>query len=314
MTGSAGRADFDVQGHRGALGYRPGNTLAGFELAGRLGASAVELDVRLSADGVAVVWHDPVLTPGTCIPEDPRWLGRRIDELTVAQLEHVDIGSLTHAGLAQQTPAPGQKLVTLSDVLSRVSHSEPMMRFVVEVKVDSHDASQRRRSPELVERALDDIHRSGLADRVAVHSFDWAVLAFAAELAPHVKRSALASVRANGAWLGDGTGPAGAGSAGLRVEDLPAAARDAGAHIVCPYFGDAIDEMRDDPDVEPPGRDFVDRCHAAGLTVIPWTVDAPADLRLMVDAGVDGVVTNYPDRARAVAGWGRGQPSANSEA
>ncbi|MEP7160028.1 MAG: glycerophosphodiester phosphodiesterase family protein [Dermatophilaceae bacterium] len=304
MTGSAGRAGFDVQGHRGALGYRPGNTLAGFELAGRLGASAVELDVRLSADGVAVVWHDPVLTSGTCLPADPRWLGRRVDELTATQLKHVDIGSLTNPGLAQQVPAQDERLLTLSDVLLRVSVAEPAMRFVVEVKVDPDDESQRRRSTELVERTLDDIHSSGVSDRVAVHSFDWAVLALAADLAPHVRRSALASVRVSGAWLGDGTGPAGAGSAGLRVEDLPAAARDAGAHVVCPHFGDAFDEMSADPGVDPPGREFVDRCHAVGLTVIPWTVDTPADLRLVVDAGVDGVVTNYPDRARAVAGWG----------
>ena len=63
---AAGMRGFDVQGHRGALGHLPDHTVAGYALAGRLGATSVELDVRLSADGVPVVWHDPVLVPRRC--------------------------------------------------------------------------------------------------------------------------------------------------------------------------------------------------------------------------------------------------------
>lgn len=88
----------------------------------------------------------------------------------------------------------------------------------------------------------------------------------------------------------------------LPVQDLPSAARDAGAHVVCPYFALPFGSTSTEPGFELlADRDLTDRCHSLGLRIVPWTVDEPADLALVARAGVDGVVTNSPERACAVA-------------
>ncbi len=295
-------AGFDVQGHRGALGYLPENSGAGFALAARLGATSVELDVRLSADGVPMVWHDPVLDLRRCRPPHPSLVGRRVDELTSQQLGEVLIGEHTREEHPGQRPAPGERMLSLRALFDQVTRVSPMMRFVVEVKVDQHDPRQRDRRAELVAATCAVIADCGVFDRSTVHSFDWAVLAQAADVAPHLRRSALASVRVDGCWFGDALGVAGAGAAPLPVRDLPSAARDAGAHVVCPYFALPYGGTSTAPGFELlANKDLADRCHALGLRIVPWTVDDPADLALVVQAGVDGVVTNYPDRARRVA-------------
>ena len=291
-----------MQGHRGALGHLPENTLAGFEVAASLGATSVELDVRLSADGVPMVWHDPVLDPARCRSPHPSIVGRRVDELTAAQLSEVVIGEHTREEHSGQVPAPGERMLTLRELFDRVSSVSPTMRFVVEVKVDQHDQRQRDRRAELVAATCAVIADCGVSDRSTIHSFDWAVLAQAADVAPHLRRSALASIRLQGCWFGDALGAVGAGAVPLPVRDLPSAARDAGAHVVCPYFSLPFGGTSTEPGFELlADRDLTDRCHSLGLRIVPWTVDQPADLALVARAGVDGVVTNYPERARRVA-------------
>src|SRR5690242_21710822 len=72
---------FDVEGHRGAKGLVVENTLASFTAAFDAGVTGVELDVRLTADGEVVVWHDPVLLPEKCLPTGSDLVGARLGEL-----------------------------------------------------------------------------------------------------------------------------------------------------------------------------------------------------------------------------------------
>lgn len=278
---------FDVEGHRGAAGLAPENTVAGFLAAFEAGATGVELDVRLSADGHVVVWHDPTLRADKC-RSDAGLVGARVDELTLAQLQTVDVGSLTAPEFPHQRAAPGARILTLLQLLEACGDWAPDVWWTIEVKVDPTDHRSRATRSQLVEEVMAVVHRVGVARRCFIHSFDWAVLDAARDLDPGVLRSALAEVgdtyRPGSAWLGS-----------VRWEDhrddLAGAAAALGAHVVAPDFG-ACD------------RDFVTRAHDLGLGVLPWTVNEPDDQHRMVEIGVDGFITDYPDRALALLGLG----------
>lgn len=275
---------FDVQGHRGAKGLVVENTLESFRAAYEAGVSGIELDVRLTADGEVVVWHDAVLLPHKVRSDTPGLVGSRIADLTLAQLRSVDVGSQTLEAFPDQQPAAGAHIATLAEVLSLGVEHPSGIWWTVELKVDPSDPAEVATRRLLVEKVLACLHEAGLDDQSFVHSFDWAVLELARDLAPAVGRSAL--VEAGVTWE-----PGSAWTGSVRVGethiDVCAGAAAVGAHVVSPEHV-LVDEA------------FVARARELGLGVLPWTVNDTGTMRALVEAGVDGLVTDYPDRAAAV--------------
>ena len=277
---------FDVEGHRGAKGLVVENILASFDAAYRVGATGVELDVRLTADGHVVVWHDAELLPHKCRSTGPDLVGARVDDLTLAQLRTVDVGSLTLPECPQQQADPGAHISTLSEVLAHGVERAPGVWWTIELKVDPRDDREVAARRQLLEGVLADVHAHGVERQCFVHSFDWAVLELSAELAPGVLRSAL--VESSVTWH-PGSPLTGSVVPGETHHDVFDGAVAVGARVISPEHS-----MVD--------RTFVERAHAAGLAVLPWTVNEPARIAELVEAGVDGVVSDYPDRALAVVG------------
>jgi glycerophosphoryl diester phosphodiesterase len=124
-----------VIAHRGASGSAPENTLPAFELAVRQGADAIELDVRLTADGIPVVIHDPTLERTTDIRA-------RVADLTLAQLQEVDAGArfTPDGGRTYPFRAAGVRVPTLDEVL----RSFPGTPLLVEVKEVAAQEAVRR--------------------------------------------------------------------------------------------------------------------------------------------------------------------------
>ncbi|MEO5743864.1 MAG: glycerophosphodiester phosphodiesterase family protein [Terracoccus sp.] len=270
----------DIEGHRGARGLVVENTLPSMTAALDAGVTGIELDVRMSADGQLVVWHDPILLPEKCRTTRGDLIGARIDELTLDQLRTVDVGSQTLPEFATQRPAPGAQIPTLAEVFTLGEHRSSTMWWTVEVKLDPTDERQVARRERLVEATLAAVHEAGVARRCFVHSFDWAVLDLSGALDPGVLRSALTQARhfsAGSPWTGS-IDPAEHG------EDLISGVAAVGARVVAPDFA-LVD------------ADLVRRAHALDISVLTWTVNEPADLTRMLDLGVDGIVTDYPDRA-----------------
>lgn len=274
----------DIEGHRGARALAPENTLAGIRAGIRAGATAIETDVRLSADGALVLWHDQVLRPGSCRFTGPDLSGARVDELTLAQLRTVDIGSTTHARFPAQRPDPGARFVTLHEALELGDELAPTIWWTLELKVDPTHPRSLATRPALLEGVIAEAHEHGLTDRCFIHSFDWGVLDLSRRLDPTLPRSALVEMgktyAPGSAWLGS-----------VRWEDhrndVAGAAAALGACVVGPEFVDV-------------DRPLVERAHALGVSVLPWTVNEPDDLRRMHEIGVDGIVTDDPAAARAV--------------
>jgi glycerophosphoryl diester phosphodiesterase len=159
-----------VFAHRGGAGLAPENTLAAFDAGLAAGADGLELDVRLAADGVAVVHHDSRLERTTN-------LRGPVSVWTSAELARADAGFQFRRDGA--TPFRGQSIgvPTLRDVLARYRD----VAIIIELK----EASRQ-----LVQIVLDDVQRADAYDRVCVGSFSWRALRQVRALAPQIATSA----------------------------------------------------------------------------------------------------------------------------
>lgn len=273
-----------MQGHRGARGHLPESTWPGFLRAVQLGATTIEFDVRLTADGQVVIWHDATLEraePGGHESGD-----RSVRASWIARLPAREV-------LAAPISPAGDRVMTLVQTLRRMRTELPGTWADIEVKVD-HDVPGAPivREP-LVDAVLGDIAAADMAHRAILHSFDWAVLARATTPAPELPRSALVesqTLRSGSPWLA-GLDPSGWTGPG----DVVAAAASVGAHALCPNREWPADGNPVAPDghLEPP---LIRAAHEAGMPVIPWTVNDPAQIARLVRLGVDGLVSDFPER------------------
>jgi glycerophosphoryl diester phosphodiesterase len=272
----------EIQGHRGARGLWPENTLAGFAGAIGLGVDVLELDVALTADGVPVLHHDQVLRDGTvrdrgpCRPGDPLfpYVGRPIRELTLEQVKTVDAGVSPKRFAQTQTAVPGAEVPTLAEVCELVAPYD--VTLAVEIKTDPTWTDVET----ITSAAVKVLESGGLTGRTRLLAFDWRVLAAARELLPSAERVALIEPDTlDSEWLA-GIDPAGG---------LVAAAVAAGATMLSPKAVMITPEL-------------ITAAHESDLPVVVWTVNDPAEMTRHIAFGADAIVTDYPDRLRAVLG------------
>jgi glycerophosphoryl diester phosphodiesterase len=303
-------APLDLEGHRGARGLAPENTLPAFARALGIGVTTLEMDTGVTRDGVVVVTHDEALNPAIARGPDGRWLaatGPAIHELTFAELEGYDVGRLDPdsryaRGFPAQVPVDGTRVPRLADVFALVrAAGNDTVRFNVETKL-SADRPDLTLAPEPFARALiAEIRRAGMERRVTIQSFDWRTLQVAQREAPGIPTVYLTSRQrfldnvCTGPRARDpDVAPADCGpsewTAGFQLRELgsvPRMVKAAGGSAWSPYFGD-LDAAK------------VAEAHGLGLKVVVWTVNRPADLERMIELGVDGIITDRPDMAREV--------------
>jgi glycerophosphoryl diester phosphodiesterase len=286
LAGCASR--LDVQGHRGARGLAPENTLHGFDVARAAGVTTLELDIGITRDGVPVIAHDPRLNPNFTRDEHGRWLeadGPAIRALTWAELQRYDVGRLKPgtpyaAAFAQQQPRDGARVPTLAALFERVAAAgDRAVRFNIETKLRP-DAPNATADPATFVSALLDVVRAhGMTSRVTVQSFDWRTLRLVQREAPSVPTACLTArtVADDGRW-----------TAGLRLSEhgsVPKLVKAAGCGTWSPPFAaltaDALAEAR-----------------GLGLKVVVWTVNEPADIERMLALGVDGIISDHPERVQ----------------
>jgi len=292
---------FDLQGHRGARGLAPENTLAGFEAALAVGVSTLELDVVITADGVPVISHDTAPNPDITRDAGGRWLqarGRPFFELTLEQLQELDVGRINPVSryatdFPGQRPADGQRIPTLAELFERVQALRAeQVRFNIETKINPLRAGESP-EPEAFVRAVVDVVRAwGMGSRVSIQSFDWRTLAAAQRLAPELPVVHLTAQlpRMNTLDSGHWTG-------GLHLRDhadVPALVAAAGGQTWSPHHSNLSQRL-------------ISRARRLGLQVIPWTVNEVTDMERLLDWGVDGIITDYPDRLRTLMAQ-RGMP------
>ncbi len=276
-----------IIGHRGARGLFPENTLEGFAAALALGIDAVELDVALTADDVVVVTHDPALNPNLTRDTHGAWLEAPTPSLRLlraADLSAYDVGRLRpgtaySALYPNQSPRDGACIPTLDAVL----RLDRLAQFVIELKTLPGEPGRTASGPELAEAVLATADATDATPRVTVEGFDWRGPRHLHRTRPDVRLAWLTraeTVRDAATWW-DGPVPADFGGS------VPRAVAAEGGPVWAPDHNDLTHAL-------------VDEAHALGLQVIPWTVNDPADMRRLIGWGVDGLVTDRPDRARAI--------------
>nr|WP_279343609.1 glycerophosphodiester phosphodiesterase [Variovorax terrae] len=281
-----------MQAHRGGRGLAPENTLAAFEHALEIGVTTLELDVGITVDGVAVVSHDPYLNPAITRDASGQWLaakGPLIKSLTLAQLQTYDVGRINPASpyaaqFGTQAPRDGQRVPTLASLFALVkNYGADGVRFNIETKLNPSQPGDTVGVEAMTRTLLQAVRDAGMARRVTVQSFDWRSLQLVQQLAPEIPTVYL-TVQAG---ANDNTRDS-AWTAGFQLGQhgsVPRLVKAAGGAVWSPNAG-AVTEA------------LVKEAQALGLQVIPWTVNNPADLQRLMDWGVDGLITDYPDRLR----------------
>lgn len=258
----------EVQGHRGARGVRLENTLPAFEAAIEAGVDLIELDLVVTRDGELVIFHDFCINPEICANLDGSEIsspGPLIYSLSLAQLKQFECKQ--NPLFPSQLPTKGISIPTLRELLTMISNSPypnaKKVRLNLEIKRDPNHP-ELTPSPEVfAKKVLDIVKKNEFSDRVYYSSFDPEVLAELRKL------------------------DSGLIIAYLKEDDLEGfveKALELRANIVSPehiFIQDA---------------NFVHSLKLLGFEVVVWTVNDGERMLELIELGVDGIITDYPEK------------------
>ncbi len=270
---------FQLQGHRGARGLFPENTIEGFRSARDLGVGCFEIDVGVTSDGFVVVHHDLALNPDVA-SMDGRWPQGSlplIRQLTLEDLGDFEVGRIRPgsgyaATFPDQVPAPGAGIPTLAEALA----FDPAMHWNIELKLQPDRPDWTVGAEDMTERVLDVVEAAGAADRVTLQSFDWRAPRHARRIRPDVKRGWLTraeTIADPELWWGRAA-----------AASVPQVVAEEGGGTWTPAWEELTEAA-------------LAEAHHLGLQVIPWTVNQVEDMQRLIAWGVDGLITDHPERA-----------------
>lgn len=240
--------------------------------------------------------HDPRLNPDLTRGPDGQWIaapGPTVRSLTRAELERYDIGRINPASryasqFAQQKPVDGERFPTLAALYAMAG---PNVRFNIETKLDPAKPDDTLDPAQFTRVVVDAIRAANAVERTTLQSFDWRILLEARRIAPEIKTACLSIESNNMDTVRRTTGQPSAWLGGLDLAaesgSLPRLVKAAGCSVWSPFWRNVT-------------ADNVKEAHALGLKVVPWTVNTPTDMAALIDLGVDGLITDYPDRAQPV--------------
>lgn len=271
---------FDIQGHRGCRGLMPENTISAFLKALDLGVTTLELDVVISKDRQVVVSHEPYFNSAFSIRPDGTPVSKSEERsLVLYRMDYVDIRRYDVGSNGNPAYPEQQKLKTYKPLLSEVieqaeayrkARNLPAFSYNIELKSEPSEYNKSQPEPAAFCDLVQAIIGKQLApDRVIMQSFDFGILKYWKQQTnsgkyPKVRLAAL-------------------------VENLRSSEKN-------------IEELGFRPDIYSPyyrllSADKIARLHNQGIIVIPWTVNQRDDMVRLKTQGVDGLITDYPDRA-----------------
>ncbi len=264
---------FDWQGHRGARGLMPENSLPGFLEALNYPVKTLELDLAISRDNKLVVSHEPWFSSAFCTrPNGQAVTESEEQNLMIYGMDYdsvaaFDCGSRGHAGFPDQRPSPTRKPLLREVVQAadkyRAGQNKPLPNYNIEIK--SKPEWDNVLTPEVevfAKLVVREVQRLGISNRACIQSFDPRALE-----AVHALDSTLTT-----AFL----------------IETPGSVQNQLKRLSFP------------PDIYSPEhvlltRSVVNRAHQLGMQVIPWTVNDVLTMRSLIRMGVDGIITDYPN-------------------
>lgn len=294
---------FDLEAHRGGRDVRPENTLYSYAYAIELGATSIECDMQLTKDGQIVMSHNPILNSDITRDENGNYIENNkydIRLMTVDELKKFDVGVMDpNCGEYYDLHGKTQftydaKIPTLEELMQLIqSYGDKNIVLNIETKSYPDPASAGYKNnadpKKFVEVFNNIVKKYDMEDRVVLQSFDWQTLIEMKKLNPNISTSALRQEQPSwgrdseslrryekkkSPWLG-----------GLDIKDYQGnpvkAAHAIGADIISPYYTEI-------------SKQDVDEAHSLGMKVVPWTVNNEKDMNMLLDMGVDGIISDKP--------------------
>ncbi|MBC8985745.1 glycerophosphodiester phosphodiesterase [Pedobacter sp. N36a] len=264
---------FSMEGHRGARGLMPENTIIAMKKAIDLGITTLEMDTHLTKDGAVVVTHDDYLSPAfmldpngkDLLPEDAKKYP--VYQMTYAELKGFDLGSKYYPAFPQQekikTYIPRLEELIDSVQLYLKDKCKKQMFYNIETKCAPEGDGVLNPDPEtFVKLLMAVIEQKGITPFVVIQSFDKRTLQVLNKKYPEVRTSYLV---------------ANTKSFEENIADLG----------FSPFILSPVHQMVN--------AELVKKCHDQGIKVIPWTVNSAADIQRLKDLKVDGIISDYPN-------------------
>uniref|UniRef100_UPI0032EBA8BA glycerophosphodiester phosphodiesterase n=1 Tax=Ekhidna sp. TaxID=2608089 RepID=UPI0032EBA8BA len=262
----------DIQGHRGARGLAPENSIPAFLMAAEMGVNTLELDLVVSKDHQLVVSHEPFFSPDFCLRPD----GNRIPadsiiniyQMEYAEIKKFDCGSIGNPRFPDQEKMSVYKPL-LSEVLDQVKEAGfDSIRYNIELKTQLETDSIFHPTPDIFsELVVSLLKEKNLLDRVTIQSFDFRTLRYIRANYPEIQLAAL-------------------------IENELSWKDNIGQLSFTPEIYSSYYQLL--------SQDIVKEIQTAGMRVVPWTVNDSAEMKKLIAWGVDGIITDYPDRALKV--------------
>ncbi len=264
---------FMVFGHQGARGMMPENTIPGMLIALDLGVDVLDMDVVVSKDQQVVLSHAPYFSYEISTQPNSKAIAFKDEKkynlfkMDYADIKKFDVGMKTHQRFPGQAKIKAYKPL-LGEVIDSVEHyvKEKRLRkpiYAIETAFIRKGDGEFQPEPGVaVELIMAIVKEKKMTKRVLIQSFDMRTLQYLKEHYPKIKTVLMIDEKQD--------------------------------------FEESVEKLGFKPDYYSPyyvlvGKGLVDRCHDAGVKIIPWTVNATKDLQYLLNLGVDGIVTDFPN-------------------
>ncbi len=262
--------DFTLQGHRGARGYLPENTIESCCRAVELGVDGLEIDVCVTRDKQIIVSHEPFMSRLICVFPDGKPVntegGLFLKNMTVKEIQAFDCGSRGNARFPTQQPLKSCKptFYELINGVHKFCEAKKILTPFWNIEVKSHRQWYGRLVPtppvfcKLLERPLSILPENSFY----ISSFDPLFLREMRRKMPKIPLAFLTE----------------------RKESFIESRRRLGflPMIYSPFYNNITTQM-------------VKKAHAKGVKIMTWTVNDKADIKRLKNMGVDGIITDFPD-------------------
>lgn len=272
------REQFDLQGHRGARGLVPENTIPSMLKALDYGVNTLELDVVISKDKKVLVSHEPFLNHKICKNAQGETI-KEADEktynlyqMTYDSIARCDCGSMGNPGYPEQQKMAAFKplLADLIDATEKYAREKglPAPRYNIETKIEPESDNIYHPEPqEFMELVYQVVKEKGILERTCIQSFDVRTLQVLKKTDEKITIALLVAKN--------------------------------------PFYENAIQELGFKPNVYSPYHllvtsSLIEYGQKEGIRVIPWTVNDLDTMKKLAQMGVDGIITDYPDRAQGL--------------
>ncbi len=266
---------FDMEGHRGARGLMPENTIPAMMKALELGVTTLEMDVVITADRKVILSHEPFFNhdisthPGVVPITAENEKQYNIFKMSYEETRMIDVGSKQHPRFPRQKNLPATKPLLSEVIDSAEAHAKQNGRslpfYNIETKSQPSSDGIFHPSPtEFVDLLMAVIMEKEISDRVIIQSFDFRTLKEVHNRYKGIRTAALVEGTDN------------------KSPDQQLAELGFVPDIYSPYFLLVTPSL-------------ISFCHDKGMKIIPWTVNDKETIQALKTMGVDGIITDYPD-------------------